>query len=493
MNNPIWRFFTSLRLTVVCLALGVVLVWVGTVAQADEGLYQAQVRYFKQWYVIGATLWGHHIPIVLPGGYLLGTVLLTNLVAAHIKRFKWGWGKLGIHLTHAGIVVLLVGQLATDMTQVESRMNFAEGETARYVQDHKAHELIFATDASDGQEQIVSLPEALVAGGGEVTHAELPFAVRVKEYHINGDIVLHRSVDEATGKLGTALATVSGQYASADGLATQAERAQESEGRVAVWREALAAVGESDTKDLVAAAKRIAGDKDRAAKLCEELKNRFQHEMLARFTAQGGAMRLAAERLGNKDAKALPGAASAGAGPDVFATALPEVRDMDHNNLPYAVIEMIDGGKSLGTWLMTPLLKTQEFTAGGKTWRAQFRGERRYLPFSLTLTKATHKNYAGSDTPKDFRSRVRIDNATTNEHREVEVSMNNPLRYGGLAFYQYQMTKDDLDRSPGSSVLQVVKNPSWLAPYIGCIVVAAGMLWQFLHHLAGFIKKRTNA
>jgi hypothetical protein len=68
--------------------------------------------------------------------------------------------------------------------------------------------------------------------------------------------------------------------------------------------------------------------------------------------------------------------------------------------------------------------------------------------------------------------------------------MNDPLRYGGLAFYQYQMTKDEFDRSPGQSILQVVHNPSWLAPYIGCFVVALGMLWQFLHHLIGFIAKR---
>ena len=71
--------------------------------------------------------------------------------------------------------------------------------------------------------------------------------------------------------------------------------------------------------------------------------------------------------------------------------------------------------------------------------------------------------------------------------------MNNPLRYNGLAFFQYQMTKDELDRSPGQSILQVVHNPSWLTPYIGCIVVASGMLWQFLHHLIAFITKRRPA
>src|ERR1700743_1555170 len=129
------KFFTSLRLNVVLLAFAIILVWVGTVAQADEGLYQAQTRYFKQWIVIGASMFGHHIPLILPGGYLLGTTLLVNLIAAHIARFKLTWKKLGIHVAHAGIILLLVGQLATDLLSRETMLRFSEGETKNYSED----------------------------------------------------------------------------------------------------------------------------------------------------------------------------------------------------------------------------------------------------------------------------------------------------------------------------------------------------------------------
>jgi len=40
------KFFSSLRLTVVLLSAGLLLVFVGTLAQVDEGLYQAQVALF---------------------------------------------------------------------------------------------------------------------------------------------------------------------------------------------------------------------------------------------------------------------------------------------------------------------------------------------------------------------------------------------------------------------------------------------------------------
>src|ERR1041385_6726495 len=110
MLDRITKFFVSLRLTVVLLAFGIVLVFVGTVAQADEGLYQAQVRYFRHWFVFGITFFGHRVPLVLPGGYLLGTALLVNLLAAHSQRFQWTRKKIGIQLTHAGVILLLVGQ-----------------------------------------------------------------------------------------------------------------------------------------------------------------------------------------------------------------------------------------------------------------------------------------------------------------------------------------------------------------------------------------------
>jgi hypothetical protein len=50
-----------------------------------------------------------------------------------------------------------------------------------------------------------------------------------------------------------------------------------------------------------------------------------------------------------------------------------------------------------------------------------------------------------------------------------------------------------LDANRGTSVLQVVRNPGWLTPYVGCVLVGAGLAWQFLLHLAGFIRERRTA
>ena len=495
MINSIWRFFTSLRLTVACLAIGIVLVFFGTIAQVHEGLWQAQERWFKSFFIwTGPAGGGWHIP-VMPGGYLVGIVLVLNLLAAHIKRFQFSKKKIGINLTHSGIILLLVGQLATDLFSDESLISFREGEERAYTESHRDNELVFITDAANGQEQVVSIPEAMLAGKSEITDEKLPFTARVKDYFVNSEVLSHDAIVKAFGQLTGALATLDGQYASADGLATQAERARESEGRATVWREALAAVGEKDAGDIVAAAKRIAAQPDREGRLREELKKRFQTEMLTRFTAQGGAMRYAAERIAKKEtiaADSLPSAASNGSGKRALIVPLAETKEMDKRNLPAATIELAQSGKSLGTWLVSPWLNDEDLDVAGAKWRTAMRWERTYLPYSVKLLKTTHEVYRGTEIPKNFQSRVRIENATKSENREVDIYMNSPLRYEGLTFYQYQMGKDERS-AVGNSTLQVVKNPSWLTPYFGCAIVALGMVWQFMYHLIGFITKRRTA
>ena len=168
-------FFTSLKLTVALLAFAIVLVFVGTLAQADEGLYGAQAHYFKQWLVIGAHVFGHKIPLVLPGGYLIGMLLLVNLVTTHIYRFELSAKKAGIQFAHAGIIVLLVGQLSTDLLSRELQMRFIEGETRSYSDSATDYELIFVAG-----DEITSIPRQMLKPGAEIKIQNLPpfFVIR---------------------------------------------------------------------------------------------------------------------------------------------------------------------------------------------------------------------------------------------------------------------------------------------------------------------------
>ena len=71
------------------------------------------------------------------------------------------------------------------------------------------------------------------------------------------------------------------------------------------------------------------------------------------------------------------------------------------------------------------------------------------------------------------------------EDREILIRMNEPLRYRGETFYQASFLPGDR-----GTVLEVVKNPGWLLPYVACTMVALGMLIHFGLSLVGFLRKR---
>jgi ResB-like family len=411
------KIFTSLRLTVILLAFAILLVFLGTLAQVDEGLYNAQARYFRQWIIFGLDLFGRKIPLILPGGYLIGTMLLLNLFAAHIYRFQLSTKKIGIMLAHSGVILLLVGQLVTDMMARETQIRFVEGETKSFSESPRNYELIFTSEENPNEEQVVSISDALLTRGGKIQNANLPFTIRVKNFWKNSE-------------------------------------------------------------------------------------PSFRAPMM-----QNG-----------------PPLATNGVATDFDFHPAPEEKTMDRKNVPTALIEIVGASSSLGNWVVSDwtaddamiremeesytqeklgadmvkniiarLVAPQTVFTGGKKYTFALRPERIYHPFSLTLLQTTHDIYPGTDIPKNFQSRVQLKNPQTGENREVEISMNHPLRYAGLTFYQYQMDASDVAQQAGLaplSALQVVRNPAWLTPYLGCALVAAGLVTQFMFHLVGFISKQ---
>jgi len=152
-------------------------------------------------------------------------------------------------------------------------------------------------------------------------------------------------------------------------------------------------------------------------------------------------------------------------------------------------VELTGKGGSLGTWLVSAYLnRPQVLNFNGRTYQLQLRPVRYYKPFSLHLLEFRHDKYPGTEIPKNFSSRVRLQRADAGEDREVLIYMNNPLRYGGETFYQASFDPDNQ-----GTVLQVVRNPSWLTPYFSCVLVAAGLMFQFITHLVGFARKRKTA
>ena len=194
-----------------------------------------------------------------------------------------------------------------------------------------------------------------------------------------------------------------------------------------------------------------------------------------------------------------PSLATAGLGPQVVAIPVAPTYRQNERNSPAAFIEVIGREGPIGTFLVSTNLASekpdtngmvvqwqpQTFSYAGRQWKIMLRHARVYHPFSLTLLKVEHDVYAGTDIPKNFSSRVRVNNPDGRDDHEALIYMNNPLRYQGLTFFQSQMAK-----SVQLTGLQVVSNPSRQLPYISCILMGVGLLVQFGIHLFGFLGKR---
>src|ERR1700739_5175518 len=103
MTNNIIQWvkpLTSLKLTVFCFACAMILVFLGTLDQVNIGVYEAENRYFKSFFLY-FTLPGTTLKIPwFPSGYLVGGVLLMNLIAAHLARFKFSLKRASILFRH---------------------------------------------------------------------------------------------------------------------------------------------------------------------------------------------------------------------------------------------------------------------------------------------------------------------------------------------------------------------------------------------------------
>lgn len=389
----------SLRLTIFCLLLAFILVFVGTLAQVHNGLYEVQSRYFRSWIVFWKSEAGGAAIPIFPGGWLIGAVLVLNLMASLFTRFKFTPRKTGLWIVHLGIILLLVGQFVTEAFQAESQMRIEIGETKNYSEDFRKNELVILDTAATSNIPLLSITETALSKK-EIKSPGSPFTIKVKNYFPNSYPV--------------------------------------------------AQVTTNSPKTL--------------------------------FSTNG-------------------------IGPLLCFTEVPVKFTMDEVSHPAALVEIFKDNQSLGEWLVSTWLskayevsrirewlgedhsngiaRPQCFTNNGHAYEIALRPKRIYRAYSLTLLEFHHDLHEGSSIDKNFSSRVRLSNPATSENRDILIHMNNPLRYQGDTYYQSGFEPGDQ-----VTILQVVRNPASLIPYIASTMITLGLIIQFLMHLTAFIKKR---
>ncbi|MDG1702383.1 MAG: cytochrome c biogenesis protein ResB [Opitutae bacterium] len=388
------KFFSSLRLTVVLLALSLVLIFFGTLDQVEFGIWETQKRYFESFLVVwsyplqapaGTSLQWLKIP--LPGGYLLGGFLLVNLLAAHATRFKLTWKKSGLFCIHLGLILLLISELLTDIVSEESQIAIDEGGKNNYSETVLENELVFIDRSQNDFDTVHTISTNLLKKGKRIAIPDSSLSVRALRYYPNSKIA--RAPEDSRG---------------------------------APLNRTIANKGIVERMDL---------------QVVEQ------------------AMDYSQEAI----------------------------------NTATAYIEVFDANDtSIGIWLVSNVIDDrfpkQTIETDSESLEVALRFKRYYHPFTVELIDFTHEKYPGTDIPFNFSSEVFVNDLDQNIKQKALIYMNHPLRYGGLTFYQASFANEDK-----TSILQVVRNPGWLLPYISVLLMGLGMSFQFGMHFIKFSRK----
>ena len=462
MVKSILKPLSSLRLTVVLLAMSVFLVLAGTLAQIDQGIWTVVNEYFRcfltwiDFQLFFPRSWKVPGGFPFPGGWLIGALLLVNVVTAHAVRFKaqthgrrllLGW------LVIAGGVLLSWLVLSGQFTKE-----------------------VAATEDDAFWRVLWRLIKGEAAAGVLLVGCLLAFKKRAGIVLIHAGVIVMLLSEMVTG-----LWAVEGQMRIAEGESSNYlyhSRAVE-----------LAIIDPSNPKydEVVvigAAALRRGGT--------------IQHEALpfdllvSQFMKNSGLVEPPAS---GQDAKNIV------QGYDEKLNQVRSFQLVERSEVsgtsseqpvdtPAVQVTFKDNadGKTLGSYLAAMMrADSARIKAGGKTYDISLRWKRTYKPYTVKLIDFRHDKYLGTNTPKNYSSLIRLTDPERKVDREIKIWMNNPLRYRGETFYQSSFQGDSV------TILQVVRNAGWMAPYLSCMIVATGLFVHFGSNLLTFLRRRVVA
>jgi hypothetical protein len=461
-RNPIvlaWKAMGSLKLTVTLLGMSIFLVFAGTLAQVDKGIWTVMEQYFRCWIAhieprIFARSWDIQGSFPFPGGWLIGTALLVNLIVSHTSRIRLEarGARLGL-----GTGVLAVGVALTWLVI--------------------AH--VFDADSSEHKiAPSLRITYQLLQGGGSAVvlfmGCKMLFGRKAGIVLLHSGIVLMMFSELVTAKTAheASMSVYEGQSINYVEDSRGAELAvidpsgPASDDVVAVPEELF-------REGQLVSSPELPFDIDPSGAPFIKNSNLREAEGKVRNPATAGSgLHWVAEK-----ASESAGASTSGAVDESAA---------------YLTFRDKKSGASLGTFLVAVRFSLnrvpQQVAAGGKVYDVYLRFKRTYKPYAIYLYKFKFERYPGTNTPKDYSSFVRLTDHERGTSRDVRIWMNNPLRYRGDTLYQASFDA----QTEAGTVLQVVTNSGWMVPYLGCMIVAVGLLGQFMLHLVGFLQKRAG-
>ena len=158
-----------------------ILVVIGTLAQAEIGLYDSQQKYFSSWFLM---LW--FIPV--PGGRLTLLIMFINLFAFTLKPSFWSIKKIGIITIHCGVLLLLIGGGLTAWFSSEGMMSIEEGKFSNSIFNSYNKELVILDTTNPSYDDFIVISDDILIKNEVIESSKIPFTIEVIDYFMNCSI-----------------------------------------------------------------------------------------------------------------------------------------------------------------------------------------------------------------------------------------------------------------------------------------------------------------
>ncbi len=168
-------------------------------------------------------------------------------------------------------------------------------------------------------------------------------------------------------------------------------------------------------------------------------------------------------------------------------------RDKDaERNIAGAYVEVLESGATPRSGVLWGAQSTPwSFDAGGRRFALDLRKERYPLGFTLALADFRKEDHPRMNMARAFESDVEVREGAA--ARPVTISMNAPLRTGGLVLYQASWGPSNARAGdPLFSTFAVVRNPADSWPLWSCVVISLGLVWHFGRMLARHVRREVR-
>jgi ABC-type transport system involved in cytochrome c biogenesis permease subunit len=377
----------------------------------------------------------------------------------------------GVVLLHAGVGLMMLNEVVVDTSHVETQMRINEGESVNYADDIREFELAFVNRGREDQDEEILIPKSMIVAAGNpeapketrtLSDDEMPFDVEIVQFMQNSTPLERRQLQI---QIASTLGVPPFQVNTADAL--------------------------TDLSD----------DMDKVKKVYDDLEKTIGTPLSAEMRKKLASIDDLIDYVFEEWNPATTGPGETMVVSEVRAGAGTDSGGAVDLTAAYVRVTKKDNGEEVGTFLtgvFFELVKRSSWTpnrveVAGQTWDVNLRFKRHFKPYTVELKDVSKTDYVGTNTPRDYRSVVRIVDADAEEDFEQHIWMNNPLRYAGETFYQSSYGAPDPDTGKESTTLAVVSNTGWLIPYVSCMIVATGMLAHFWIVMMRFLRRRESS